>query len=455
MHKTKIKSLAFSVDPSIIVEQARSLVLCGHWIKGYELLKNSVIGLDYEYAEAILSGNGTLIEENGTTAFESTSDEEYNAVVFEQEQIFSKFYIESGQCYKPLCHIVGLNPQDGEYAYGIYGHELPTINKPDEAVLDSRMEFYVDKQFHDISKPVTGGFENKFIGVWTVPSSHQLPPWLDREKLKKDFFNLVGNGNTFSRLITLDDMRETRSYWFDLVSSKSGAPTREQSRPNTKEPEKPVLPDYVELGKQVWDVNGSEYVTISGFKVALKPLLAWASTVTQRKVADVNWNPLSPQHWKTINDNPTHTDWVLSAGIDPSLFYEKYSELNKEAYSVAMNCCKTSQHKEQFIELTPLVIYRESDLNGIIQFMNSPTEQLVSDIVVIPDCSIKWRKIAEGVGKRGGVVISFAGGELSHLVMESDDIGATIYLADKKLSNSVENFSNVTVGFESQGLHIN
>lgn len=446
MRKRKINQLPFDVSPNVIVEQARTLVLSGEWMRGYELLTNSFIGMDYEYAEALMSGNGEMVVELSRPVYVSTSDDEYERVQRQQYEVFSKFHIEDGICHKPICHIIGLSSQDAHYAHETYGNELTERGLEDKhSTLINRMEFYVDKNFHDVAKKVYGKHDNQFIGVWVIKTDSQLPPWLDKKELSNEFLLHIGAGKTASRRIHLNDMKVLRSHWFN--STQPNQPTEELPAKNQRAAE---APNVASLSKQIWDINGSDHIMIEGRKVALKPFLCWASRFAEKRLIDEVWSPVSPQHWKTMNDSTTHSDWVVSAGINPEKFYEEHSSMNNSAYKAALEYVRKERTASRSgIKLTPLVVYRESNLQGVIQYMVDPSERVLGDIVVTPDCSIKWRSVALEVGKRGGIIIAYAGGELSHLVMASDQIGATIYLSPE-VEGEFQNFSEVTVCYDTQ-----
>lgn len=445
MTKRKVGTLHFSVEGLFVVNIAREEAVYGSWKNAINMLIDSFHGMNNDHAIALLKGDKTLTGWDSDIEMVDETPENRKQLTDDYIFQYKDVLLHQGQYYKPK-YWFGQSKAREEYCLDNFGcGALNYENKCGYSGAEKASFYFIDVSQYHYTKHMHSGEFFSYTVVWEKVS--RIPPlWFKDETDAEAIMMRRIMNNTFSNIIELTDDNATPRalYYVDKYSRQQTIPeiacqklaplAQEDVLDKLKEQVKKDALDAKErafeimrLRHEIWEKNGEspdDYVVLCDiYKVPRKPLEKWALCRSKAGHMAEKWQSLSGTGWKMYGDNPDHTDWVIGAGVDPADIYDDKKELNDAAYSWAFEF-ERSVTSGDFSVLVPM---RASKIESLVQHPK-PNDTVDQDVVVIPDCSTKWIKVAKQVGKRGGVIIAKTGGQMSHLVINGEDYGVTILL---------------------------
>lgn len=311
-------SLTFSITGEFLTNHYRDLVKEGSWRVAAENLKASLFQeIDEETNRMstdtvfdILSGKKRLEGENQVFI----EDEEPGV----EEELFQKFVDSNYRLSKTIKY---------ESNYYMLALILDTaLEDCDKTLLRDRVHLYLKGKeyislynsegtlcvFSRISCDIPFWYENKFstenIDYLTIDNNED---------------NLASNSD-FSDLLRDD---EIDSYEYEIEVESRGIKRKKDA---TLHYRKLII---AQAEKKYGFVN----ITVDGedFSIPKAPFYNWYNSKPfAPKDHTYEWEEICPVGFKMRNDNPTHSDWMIGAGIDSKRFY-KDSEYSGKFYSMA------------------------------------------------------------------------------------------------------------------------
>lgn len=435
MSKTKRKTgtVCFQVEGAFVVNIARERAVWEDYRLGQRMLVNSFEGMTLDIADQILRGEKTLSGFNSDIELVDEDKEVQAELLADYRKRYGYLLYHNNKFYKPEYRlrpgpqcVFYVSTQLREIDSARLACTTPemtatywfTASELNRAIITSHMSIQTLKAKID-----------QFLVVWREESI-TVPHWFEettnadqliRDMIANDRIEIV------RVLEDIDGLDVNR----DLEVAVQGVPYERLSAVETflnNPSPKDVKERSMEISRirhKVWEQNGEDdYIIMLGqYKVPTKPLKNWALRNSEGKHLAPKWDPVSSTGWKMFGDDPNHTDWVIGAGIDPELLYTKYKDLNDEASEWRFNY----EHEVTGAELSRLSVERMSEVTDVVQHVSTDSK-VNSLIVYIPDCSTAWISIARQVGKQGGIILTKTGGQLSHLVMKSEEYGITILM---------------------------
>ncbi|SOC26021.1 hypothetical protein [Thalassospira xiamenensis] len=155
-------------------------------------------------------------------------------------------------------------------------------------------------------------------------------------------------------------------------------------------------------------------------RVPRAPFVVWALKYRYRHLAP-QWDIVSPMGMKCQNDDPSHTDWIIGAGLDPN---DVWALDNRELPESAEHINSAAYEKADEIQCEMLnykcnIINGSGEVRGVAwhPMKASPTDKLPDvPVLILPNLSVKWLDLVRETARRGGAVIAEQGGATAHLV---------------------------------------
>ncbi|AUR96797.1 PEP-utilizing enzyme [Vibrio phage 1.232.O._10N.261.51.E11] len=443
MSKRKVGTVAFRVEGLFVLNLCREEAVYGSWKKAINMLIDSFQGMTNDHAIALLRGDKTLTGWDSDIEMVDETPENKKQLTDDYIFQYEDTLLIQGQYYKPK-YWMEPNQSCNHYLNdtfggGTFSHERKEIYTGVETAsfwLSDAVNYYYTDHIQKISG-------TRYVVAWEKVS--KIPPlWFKDETDANKIIDRRIIGGTFDRIMELDDgcvQPHFQSYVADYGINRpvmpSAIPNQEELLEKLKSQADKDAMDAVErafeisrLRHEIIQQNGDtkdDYVILCEmYKVPRKPLENWALQRTKAQHLAAKWETVSDSGWKMYADDPNHTDWVIGAGIDPADIYDGKKDVNDAASEWAYEF----QKKMTKGNIAVLVPMRKSKLEAQVQHPLQD-DKVTEDIVVIPDCTTKWIKVAKQVGKRGGIIIAKTGGQMSHLVMNGEEYGVTVLMHPK------------------------
>lgn len=401
MAARKIGSFCFVITGEYIANTARTLVVEGRWRTAVDMLYKDLPGITMDQVYAILRGDSTLNgDSNEGVDIEPWSGEERDEYNQRCAEMFGHLLYKGDTAYTPEYII-----EEFQMCKRWIGSNFEDIAKvEDDRVTGIAPELVAgfwnagDASLWDFTK-----IKGRPVLVGWKETTDIMPPWFEKNT---DPERSATEGSFRAHYLTEINVRPRFVNMIeDWMDTQKELRRRE---------------GLVHVQSDIWAANGLATVEIMGRKIPEKPLLAWG---LRNEPNPPKWKPISKMGEKMSNDNPIHTDWAIGAGIDPYEYYTKFKDFDDAVHSYIFDYIQVQKGNR----MLALVKCRESVVTDRIQVIDHADELVQSNIVVIPDASTRYIKIARQVGKRGGIILTQQGSKMSHLVCKGEDYGITIY----------------------------
>jgi phosphohistidine swiveling domain-containing protein len=392
-------SLSFSTTGPAIVEHMRGLVHRGDWRSALSDAKDIFPDVGEEPLIEILKGNKTLVgrtSDPGGIDYIDDRDEAYRDHLSER---YDGATLIDGMMYRPVSVITdyGRHDQIGE-AYlpdHITTEDQASLSNFDRSELMNRALFYANG--NKLAKAILcelptkkGGDDVQTFAVIFEPTL-DVPSWIKPAP------------NTQSAA-------EQRLSRLDYIGHEALYPEKNQSSslPPEEERKAAILKQNQDLGYGLRAIDFGAKIGVR--QVPLAPLIVWAAghlRSYQKVEAHIpNWVPQNPSGLKVNMDDPTHTDWMLAAGLlDPNLWGK---DLDTRMWQIS---------EDLQVELTGAQLHvlaaGKSTASGIIKFCKSAEDVDENTIAIVPNASVRYYEVA----LKAAATIVIEGGAMSHLAV--------------------------------------
>lgn len=392
-------SLSFSTTGPAIIDHVRGLMHRGDWRSALNDAREIFPDVGEEPLIEILKGNKTLVGR--------TTDPDGIDYVDDQDPTYRDHLAEmydgatliDGMMYRPISVITDYGPHDqiGE-AYlpdDISMEDQASLSNFDRSELMNRALFYANG--NRLAKAILcdlptkkGGHDVQTLAVIFEPT-FDLPSWIKPAQ------------NTQSAA----EQRLSRLEYIGhdtLYSQKK----KTSNLPPEEERKTAILKQNQDLGYGLRAIDFGEKIGVR--QVPLAPLIVWAAGHLRKyqkvEAAIPSWSPVNPSGVKLNMDDPTHTDWMLAAGLlDPDLWGQ---DLDKRMWQVS---------EDLQMELTGTKFHvlaaGKSAATGVIKFCKSADAVDHDTIAIVPNASVNYYEIA----LRAAATIVIEGGAMSHLAV--------------------------------------
>lgn len=161
-------------------------------------------------------------------------------------------------------------------------------------------------------------------------------------------------------------------------------------------------------------------------EVPAQPLYLWASRNWRDGLVSglAPWKPVCPQGLKMMMDNPIHTDWLVGAGYDPRIAYDMNHPLNKAAWRMSLSLAR--EGNQDFV-----VLAGTGKATGRVVFPR-PNEPVPDGcIAVVPFAGVDYEMAMLSACKSGrGAVVAATGGKLAHLPTVARETASRVAVLD-------------------------
>jgi len=392
-------SLTFSTTGFAIVDHVRGLVHRGDWRSALKDVKEIFPEVPEEPLIEILKGNKTLVgRTTDPDGIEYIDDEDvsYRARLAE---MYDGTCLIDGMMYRPISVITDYGPHD-QIGESYLPDQISTMDQAalsnfDRCELLTRALFYASGNrlakaiFCDVPTE-KGGDDIQTLAVLFEPS-FDLPGWMQPAP--------DAQAAVEQRIASLEYVGHDSLY---PRKSKASSLPSEEDRRNA------ILEQNRELGYGLREIDFGAKI---GFRqVPLAPLIVWAAghlRKYQKVEASIpNWSPVNPSGLKLTMDDPTHSDWMLVAGLlDPDLWGH---ELDKRMWQIS---------EDLQMELTGIQFHvlaaGKSTASGVVKFCKNADEVDQDTIAIVPNASVRYYEIA----LKAAATIVIEGGAMSHLAV--------------------------------------
>jgi len=418
----------FTITGEYITQKVRDMVLSENIFGAVQILES--MSIPENIIEQILLGSATLTGENENITLNEDTDTEYQKRL---KEVYATVLIKQTTAYKVVAKCNILSGDQFFYRFSLLFRET---NSEDVVVVNKENEnkvLIVDlypQGASKILKAIVGDKDYKDINISFIEerglNSVDYELLKNREiELDKYTVNLFHSRN----LDTTDYEEEYQAQYIDVVNTFNRLFQEEQDLmiKNLRE-------EILEKSK--------ESIVIDSYKIPKEPFIQWLLTshigegymrkvIKERfGVESVEWEPVSPSGLKLRNDNRSHTDWIIGAGLNPEDYYRSDLENLVSEY----------------------LTLRENDIvtfsgTGIISGrLTTDTENCKGKILFIPHAGVEFLDAAR---QAKAVVCKIANGG-AHLVVNAEEEDINICMAYKvydRLSEEYED-SLIELDFE-------
>ncbi|AWY10195.1 PEP utilizing enzyme [Vibrio phage VP-1] len=415
MSKRKISSVPFTVTGEYLANYLRQIMIDKGWRSAYKSVMEDIVGINDAQTIEFLSGKKTFAgDSNSGIEFIDWEDSEEKSLYLEEvNEKYKKIW-----CCDELLLTVSEVVRDGRYVSQLVKGDGECPNQGAfyrEVDPNVYAKYFDTRHYQRVTLETDPDLPERLMLVfWKRADASLPPPWI--EECCKSWEAIRHYDSSEIRIRELDSYKGLKFREMDRLQANGIYQAVGANRD-----ERVAL---MERRKAILDQNGDDFIEITGHKIPRKPLIAWGLRRSDAKhLADCDWKAISPSGEKMMNDCAAHTDWVIGAGFDPAHFYRDHKEINDAAFA----WCYDLNRKLCSADLLVLTSCRGSELRSKVQ-QPQPNDKITCDIVVIEDASTRWIKVAEQVGKRGGIIICEKGGPMSHLTIKGQDYGITLML---------------------------
>jgi phosphohistidine swiveling domain-containing protein len=418
-----------SIWAETFVETVRDMVLDGRWREALMECQSCLEGIDREQAEAILKGEKTLVGLSSTREGIEYVDDNFptgRTYLSNLNYLFSGCISINRRLYQPrivvtdfgpndrLLRIGSLDPKD-EFIFERYLDKKHLLNLSD--LKERAKKYSYEKDVHVEfarfrNRPGTDGPRELPVIFEPAPD---LPSWIAPHRTVQDAVDArLGNLRFSGHEAEFGKMTD----WLQNNASQLAAKTFIASHKSVWHADEPEIePDYSDRIAAILKQNeaggfGTRQVDFGGSygirEIPNGPLLRWALARLNRfedaKIAIPDWKPINPSGMKMQNDDPSHTDWMMAAGL---------MDIDHYAISKPMDkLCADVQHEALGIK-THILVAGKDYAAGVIKFCRPDTPVDEETIAVIPHAGIDYIDIARSAAG----VITINGGMMSHLAV--------------------------------------
>lgn len=131
------------------------------------------------------------------------------------------------------------------------------------------------------------------------------------------------------------------------------------------------------------------------------------------------WRNVSRVGEKMMNDDPNHTDWIIGAGLDPSIYYSLTPQegspaqlLEKAAYRARFDL------EHELLRFEVSVLSGSGSSEGCAWHAEMHPGELPGKghILILPNLSVKWLEHLIAAADAGMATVTEQGGATAHLV---------------------------------------
>lgn len=439
------QTLRFSISGETITDTYRSVVLEGRWREAVQDLRECLVSdeITPEVIEDILAGRKALVgtSEEGLSLVEDDT-EKAKRHRDELDDVFGGCVVLNKRLYKPRSVVTNYGPMDRRLQLGNDPredfireafHDRPS--DLDTASLLERAKTYSNAgdcitMFCAIKgRPKSAGPRNLVVIFEPAPD---LPAWIrpcrNAQEAVDTSTNLrfVGHDTEYAPMTDWlgENMSPAKARNFEEAHNQAWG--IEDDAPGYPDLTEAILRQNAEMGYGLRDAYFGDQMGIRQIPIA--PLLKWAldrfNKYEDSKLAVPEWKPLNPSGIKMMYDDPSHTDWMMAAGIldaDPRAIDPYIDQLLADVQNEALG-----------LRITVLVGGRDYAC-GAIKFCKADTEVDHETIAVIPHAGEDFMNIA----RRAAAVITLKGGGMSHLAVNGLAEGFLI-IRDEKAKRKFE-----------------
>lgn len=475
-----VASVAFSISGEFIAEHARGLVLCGpgKWRSALEMLVEDLGGMTTDLALSILRGEKTLVgdscEENGIQLADADpTDPRITSYLHQLNYMFGGMWQYKDHVYRPYARVNTFGHLDFLYASS---HEPDwdsnrTSDVPFEVIV--RRPMYYARSQTDISTVSIEGV-GPFYTIVDVDSDRvndrkygavlwerisDYPLWLSPHKKADDALAaFIESGKRFEQYEA--DEPTGDSVTSPAVKTKR-VPTLDELQAEEEEREAEYQRALLTLRREIHEATAGDWLSIPihkhdsfeqkeflyNLQVPRAAFLKWTYDRCQIKPDNVpTWKTLSPLGMKMMNDDPTHSDWVVGAGLDPRTFYQD-DNVNSSTYSMRMDILRDTMNFD--VE----VFSGEGSVYGHLKFLK-PGETLENkdQIGVVPNGSMDYDVALQHAAKIGAAIIMAVGGRVCHAAVVARETGLRLVMWPEVMSLLDNSF--VSLNLDERTVHV-
>lgn len=169
------------------------------------------------------------------------------------------------------------------------------------------------------------------------------------------------------------------------------------------------------------------------YQIPKAPFMRWSLGRTHGEHLAPPWKPVSEMHFKLMNDDRNHTDFMVGAGMP---FFSSYREqLRKDTLRNALVYASGDIQRQALGFEVTVLSGRGEDSFAHGDVVHPQPDEKVPDgsIIVIPHAGPTYTIPALIVARTGGAVISERGGPLSHLAVVGREEGLLLVVVKRAL----------------------
>jgi phosphohistidine swiveling domain-containing protein len=391
-------SLSFSTTGPAIVDHVRGLMRRGDWRTALSDAREIFPEVPEEPLIEILKGNKTLVGRTTDAAgidYVDDSDEAFRDYI---ASVYDGAILIDGMMYRPVSVVTdyGQHDQIGE-AYlpdNISTEDQADLSNFDRTELLNRAMFYANG--NTLAKAILcelparkGAAEQQTLAVIFEPA-RDLPSWIKP----------ANNPQAAA---------EQRLPHLEYTGHEELFPSRKKwAIPPESERTAAILKQNHDLGYGMRAIDFGEKIGVR--HVPLAPLIVWATghlrNYQKVKASVPNWKPVNPSGLKQNMDDPTHTDWMLAAGL-----------LNPDLWGKDLDTRMWEISEDLQMEMTGTRLHvlaaGKSAATGVIKFCKSADEVDYNTIAIVPNASVRYYEVA----LKAAATIVIEGGAMSHLAV--------------------------------------
>lgn len=359
-------ALHFTITGEAIVDLAREQVMQKQYDKALKSFTDSLHGMTTDIAVDILAGRSTLTGVNDDIQLE---EDDITGTPYEDQLdfLFRDVVVINGTNYKPYGYVDRFNEDDREYAYDNFSRSEELIDRAryycDNKDTDKVFFLKIDVNGQDRERCVL--FKEVVVPFWYEVSNEDIAAKVRRNKYLDDY-----------------------GHWTDEQNRAEEIRTEVQQQ------------NWAYFGGETYEFDFGRGVGVR--QVPIGPLKQWALRRTAYKFKK-EWKPIAQSGLKMMMDDPSHTDWMIGAGIDLSFYNE--ADFRSKQYELM------SEIQEIYMKLKSTVLLSGADAVGNVVFPEPNAPVNPDQIAIIPHAGVEYMNAF----LTAAAVITEAGGAMSHL----------------------------------------
>jgi phosphohistidine swiveling domain-containing protein len=435
------KALHFSIDGALIADVARERFVDKDPEYAYNLLKDGLDGISHEEVLSILSGQKTLVGINEIEIVDF-DDKEYQDRI---KKLTTGIYRHKGKLYQPISYVAAFDAEDYTYA------SAKSRDHKSEAFTKARNEYYCEDdeicvRVEEFDTPYSPRHYVLFKQVSLIPGMAKstnnaevaLQDYLKHYELR------IRNSDSYTFNPDIEEKSlASVGVTSGVLDALAGVP--EEKKQTQKEEIQSLEEQYAredaEFAQKIegYRTKILEQVKANGDKwmelrsrdgellatVAEAPFIHWCVDKNMRsdkKDLLPAWDYVSSSGLKMRNDDPVHTDWMLSANLSLDDWYD--DEKLKEAAYHNMHLVQDKLFNFKSLVLSTGHGY----VTGTAVLVDDVNQDVNNgDIVVLKNATPQFEKQMLKATKngKGGVIVS-VGSSVAHLAKIGRESGVVM-----------------------------